>query len=194
MFVPIIKFFLLISAALVVTVRSPVHSVLLLIFTFCNAAALLLYVHIDFLAFIYVLVYIGAIAVLFLFVVMMLDLRESPIEEEKTNSLSSSLYFIIWVLFGCEFVVSFAGMCFYFYVQPETGLIVALLDPLFSMKAVGIYIYTIAYIALFLVGYILLIAMIGSIVYTLNHARGIRRQDVFEQNARSRITAIRNLD
>jgi len=86
-----LKFLLLMCGVFVVTVRSPVHSVLLLISTFSCAAALLLLIGVDFLAFVFILVYIGAIAVLFLFVVMMLNLKSQrsknigPFKEFLTN-------------------------------------------------------------------------------------------------------------
>jgi NADH-quinone oxidoreductase subunit J len=188
----ILKVLLLISAALVVTVRSPVHSVLLLVFCFCNAAALLLYIHIDFLAFVYILVYIGAIAVLFLFVVMMLDLRESKIPND--NSLNMSFCFILFICFVCETHLSFASLNLFHTLTPIiTYDFSHFSNDANSMNTVGVFLYTISFVAVILLGFILLISMIGSILFSLHHIEGIRRQNVFEQNIRFVGSSIRHL-
>jgi len=172
---------LLLSAVLVVTIRSPLYSVLLLILTFCNAAALLLFVGADFLAFVYVLIYVGAIAVLFLFVIMMLNLRPEPFSEFL--SLNSTFYILVFMLFSCEYTISLANL-YVFKMINSFGEIIDLVDPITSMKAIGIFLYTKAFLIIFLLGFILLIAMVGAILFSLHHSTGIRRQNVFEQNYR----------
>lgn len=181
------KFFLLVSAIFVVTIRSPLYAVLLLVFTFCNASALLLYIGADFLAFVYILVYIGAIAVLFLFVIMMLNLRPEPFSEYF--SLHSTLYILVFILFGCELSLSLCSL-YVFKMANSFSQIIDLVDPMTSMKAIGIYLYTKAFLVVLLLGVILLVAMIGAILFSLHHAKGIRRQNVFEQNSRGRSIVI----
>jgi len=189
----LLKFLLVISSILVVTARSPVHSVLFLIFSFCNAAALLLYIGVDFLALVYVVVYIGAIAVLFLFVVMMLNLK--PQLEDKTvhvDYLYSALYFITSILIAEKLSLSFASQdSFRLLHQPLD--IIAFIDPTTTMHQLGVYLFVFCYIDVFLLGLILLVSMIGTIMLTLDHAKTVRRQNPHEQNSRTSASAIRNV-
>lgn len=190
----ILKFLLLVSGIFVVTVTSPVHSVLLLVFTFCCAAALLLFVGVDFLAFVFILVYIGAIAVLFLFVVMMLNLRSheehnqplATFKEDPREVLKVLTFFFI----TCELTISFASMdTLKFFHQPID--MIHYIDNVDTMQALGVYLYVLLFFAIYLLGSILLVSMIGAILYTLKHATGIRRQNVFEQTGRVTSSAIR---
>lgn len=183
----LLKFSLISAAALVVTVASPVHSVLLLVLTFCCAAALLLYLGVEFLALVYVLVYIGAIAVLFLFIVMMMNLRVHQKEQQYFI-----LYSFVVICLGGELVYSLAGLNS-FKILMFLGQCHYYLHNFDNMKLIGVFIYTILPLSVILIGFILLIAMIGAILYTLEHARGIKRQLIFEQNARNRHGALRIL-
>jgi len=189
----LLKFLLIISSILVVTARSPVHSVLFLIVCFCNAAALLLYIGVDFLALVYVVVYIGAIAVLFLFVVMMLNLK--PHIEDKTTH-SDYLYYVIYlvtsILLGEKLSLSFASQDSFRLLRQSTDIIF-FIDPTTTMHQLGVYLFIFSYLSVFLLGMILLVSMIGSIMITLEHAKTIRRQNPHEQNSRSSISAIRNV-
>jgi len=169
-----------------VTVTSPVHAVLLLVFTFCCAAALLLVLGVEFLALVYILVYIGAIAVLFLFIVMMMNLRV-----QKQDAFNF-FYFLIFIMIVGEFITSIAGLN-NFKVLTFLGHAHYYIYNFDNMKLIGVFLYTIMPLSVILIGFILLISMIGSILYTLEHSTGIKRQEIFAQNARSRELALRLL-
>jgi NADH-quinone oxidoreductase subunit J len=175
---------LLLSACMVITARNPVHSVLFLILAFINAAALFVLAGAEFLAMVLVIVYVGAVAVLFLFVVMMLDVDFTALREgvQRYAPIGLAVGFILMVEIGL-IVTDWA-------VSPGAGLVSLAPMPLHlsDTAALGDLIYT-RYIFLFeLTALLLLIAMIGAIVLTHN-ARpvgpgGPRRQDVTAQHDR----------
>jgi len=174
------------SAFMVISSRNPVHSVLYLILAFFNAAGLFLLLGAEFLAMILVVVYVGAVAVLFLFVVMMLDV---DFAEFKQGFLQ---YLPVGALVGCvvllELVLVLGSWTF------DATTISAVTTPLppgmSNTMAIGRVLYT-QYVYLFeAASMILLTAMIGAIVLTLRHKQGVKRQNVAEQNARTPATAI----
>ena len=169
------------SAAAVVTSRNPVHSVLFLILAFFNAAALFLIAGAEFLAMILVIVYVGAVAVLFLFVVMMLDVNFSQLREGYQRYLPVGAT-VGAVLFG-ELVLVLGGWQF----APQASALRLSSTPagVSNTHALGRLIYT-DYVFLFqLAGLILMVAMIGAIVLThRERATSSRRQDIARQNAR----------
>jgi NADH-quinone oxidoreductase subunit J len=176
------------SAFMVVTSRNPVHSVLFLILTFFNAAGLFLLSGAEFLAMILLVVYVGAVAVLFLFVVMMLDvdfasLRSGALQYAPAGAL-------VGLILLAELVVVLGGYAF----APSLGAGVAMPIPPISERhntaALGDVIYT-NYVHFFQIsGLILLVAMIGAIVLTLRHKPGVKRQSIPTQVARTPATAI----
>jgi len=172
---------LLASAVMVISARNPVHSVLYLILAFFNAAALFVLIGAEFLAMILVVVYVGAVAVLFLFVVMMLDINLTEIRQGFLQ------YLPIGALLGLILLVELVLVGGAWRMQPElTGVaqspIPALADRS-NTAAIGDVLYT-QYAFLFQgAGIILLIAMIGAIVLTLRH-RDIKRQRIGDQISR----------
>ena len=170
------------SAAMVVSSRNPVHSVLFLILAFFNAAALFLLAGAEFLAMILVIVYVGAVAVLFLFVVMMLDVNFDQLREgfQRYAPIGAAVGAVLFL----EVVVTVAGLQF----VPNTTLHLASATPMgvSNTAALGRLIYT-NYVFLFqMSGLILLVAMIGAIVLTHRDRAGAsRRQDITRQQARS---------
>jgi NADH-quinone oxidoreductase subunit J len=173
---------LIASAVMVVTARNPVHSVLFLILGFFNAAALFLIAGAEFLAMILVIVYVGAVAVLFLFVVMMLDidfarLREGFQRYAPVGAIIGGILFLelIFVLGSW----TFADQADDLRLSPNPGASVT------NAEAIGRILYT-DYVYLFqLSGLILLVAMIGAIVLTHRDRVGTKRQNVGEQVSRS---------
>jgi len=172
---------LLVSATMVVSARNPVHAVLFLILAFFNAAALFLIAGAEFLAMILVIVYVGAVAVLFLFVVMMLDIdfedlrsglqRYAPIGAAVGAVLFLELAMVIggWEL---------APNAIQFHMSPTPAGVS-------NTEAIGELMYT-DYILLFqAAGLILLVAMIGAIVLTLRDRKTSRHQDIDLQQSRS---------
>ena len=172
---------LLISAGMVITLRNPVHSVLFLILAFFNAAALFLIAGAEFLAMILVIVYVGAVAVLFLFVVMMLDVNFSELRDgfQRYAPVGATIGAI---LFG-ELALVLGGWKF----APEAGAIRMSSAPgeVENTRALGHLIYT-DYIFLFQsAGLILMVAMIGAIVLTHRDRGTTKRQNIAKQNARA---------
>jgi NADH-quinone oxidoreductase subunit J len=167
------------SAGAVVLSRNPVYSVLWLILAFFNAAALFLLIGAEFIAMILIIVYVGAVAVLFLFVVMMLDINLAKIREGFLK------YFPIGALIG---IVLLAEILFSLGVFGSASPTVIALDKagahigeIDNTRAIGRVLYT-QYFYLFQVaGGVLLVAMIGAIVLTLRHRPGVRRQSISDQ-------------
>lgn len=179
----------LISALSVVTMRNPVHSVLFLILTFFTAAGLFVLLGAEFLAMLLVVVYVGAVAVLFLFVVMMLDvdfveLKQGFAKYLPVGALVAVVLLAQLVLVGGAWVEQ-AG---------APGRPVAALPGLTNTEWLGSVLYT-EYVFLFqLAGLVLFLAMIGAVVLTLRQRPGVRRQDVAEQVGRSRAKAVEMRD
>jgi NADH-quinone oxidoreductase subunit J len=167
------------SAVMVIVSRNPVHSVLFLILAFVNASGLFILMGAEFLAMILVVVYVGAVAVLFLFVIMMLDfveLREGFLE-----------YLPIGLVIGGIFLVELLLVAGGWVINPGTvkQITAAIPTNVSNTEALGLVLYT-KYIHYFqIAGMVLLVAMIGAIVLTLRHKVKVKRQDINVQNART---------
>ncbi|MBX3530708.1 MAG: NADH-quinone oxidoreductase subunit J [Rhizobiaceae bacterium] len=172
------------SAFMVIAARNPVHSVLYLILTFFNAAALFLLTGAEFLAMILLVVYVGAVAVLFLFVVMMLDV---DFAELKSGALHyAPIGALVGIILAAELVVVVGG----YALSPELATDIAMPIPPIAERqntaALGDVLYT-NYVFFFqIAGMVLLVAMIGAIVLTLRHKEGVKRQSIAVQVARGR--------
>jgi NADH-quinone oxidoreductase subunit J len=177
------SFVLVVSGLRVITARSPVHSVLFLILAFFNAAGLFVLLGAEFLAMILVIVYVGAVAVLFLFVVMMLDVDFAELRK------GSSSYLPLGLLIGAVLLFELLAVSASFVIAP--GAVQAVpAQPISNAAAIGAVLYT-KYVYYFeLSGAVLLVAMIGAIVLTLRHKRTAKRQDVAAQVGRRREDAI----
>jgi NADH-quinone oxidoreductase subunit J len=174
------------SAFMVIAARNPVHSVLFLILAFVNAAGLFVLMGAEFLAMILIVVYVGAVAVLFLFVVMMLDVDFAQL---RAGFLQ---YLPIGALVGGGFLVELLLVAATWIVNPATPNSVAARIPtgISNTEALGLVLYT-RYVYYFeAAGMVLLVSMIGAIVLTLRHRPNVRRQDTIEQMARTKETAI----
>ena len=174
------------SAVMVVASRNPVHSVLFLILAFFSAAGIFMIAGAEFLAMILVVVYVGAVAVLFLFVVMMLDV---DFAEMRQGFLT---YLPIGGMVGLVLLTELLLVVGTWTIDP--GLLkspaAAIPANVSNTAALGQVLYT-KYIYFFqAAGMVLLVAMIGAIVLTLRHKEGVKRQDIPTQNARTRNTAI----
>ncbi|MCJ2036883.1 NADH-quinone oxidoreductase subunit J [Methylobacterium sp. J-068] len=176
------------SGFMVIASRNPVASVLFLILAFVNAAGLFVMMGAEFLAMILVVVYVGAVAVLFLFVVMMLDVDFAQLRQGFQQ------YLPIGALIGAVFLIELLLVVGSWTIDP--GLIQAPLNPIAGAEAVtntqalGRVLYT-DYVFFFqLAGLILLVAMIGAIVLTLRDRPGVKRQNIAVQNARTQALAV----
>ena len=177
---------LIASAVMVIAARNPVHSVLFLILTFFNAAGLFVLLGAEFLAMILIVVYVGAVAVLFLFVVMMLDI---DFAELKRGSLQ---YLPFGALIGLILVAELAMAGSVWVLKPSIVAAKAHATPvgLTNTQALGRILYT-DYVYYFqIAGLVLLVAMIGAIVLTLRTRPGVRRQVISVQNARTAAMAV----
>ena len=176
------------AAFMVIAARNPVHSVLYLILTFFNAAALFLLTGAEFLAMILLVVYVGAVAVLFLFVVMMLDV---DFAELKRGALQyAPIGALIGIVLAAELIVVVGGYALAPNIAGQGALPTPDLATRTNTAALGDILYT-QYIFYFqIAGVVLLVAMIGAIVLTLRHKEGVKRQSIAVQVARTPETAI----
>jgi NADH-quinone oxidoreductase subunit J len=175
------------SAAMVITARNPVHSVLFLILAFVNAAGLFVLMGAEFLAMILIIVYVGAVAVLFLFVVMMLDVDFAQLRQ------GALAYLPIGALIGLVMLVELVLVLGGWAIAPGAVSVAAApippLDQTSNTEALGLVLYT-RYVYFFqAAGLVLLVAMVGAIVLTLRH-KNVKRQSIAAQVARSKTMAI----
>ncbi len=170
----------------VIASRNPVYSVLWLIFAFCNASGLFVLLGAEFLAMTLVVVYVGAVAVLFLFVVMMLDINIAEIKSHMSGIWPVALFFLC--LFAADIIaIIMLGL--------KSGVIkgdAAIIETgVSNTVAIGSVLYTKFMLPFQLSGLILLVAMIGCITLTLRHIAGVRRQDSAQQLARSKANSLK---
>ena len=171
------------SAVMVIASRNPVQSVLFLILAFVNAAGLFILLHAEFLAMILVVVYVGAVAVLFLFVVMMLDVDFAELRQGFQQ------YLPVGALIGLIFLVEILLVVSTWAVSPEALRVPIAATPpgeaITNTEAIGRVLYTRYSYFFQAAGLILLVAMIGAIVLTLRDRPGVRRQNIAKQVART---------
>ncbi|HEY8577149.1 MAG TPA: NADH-quinone oxidoreductase subunit J [Devosia sp.] len=168
------------SAVMVISARNPVHAVLFLILAFFNAAGLFMLAGAEFLALLLIVVYVGAVAVLFLFVVMMLDVDFTSLRQGFLQ------YAPIGMIVGIILLLELLLLAGSFVVSPEAAARSGLpMDGTTeNMRAIGLVLYT-RYLFLFQgAGAVLLVAMIGAIVLTLRHKPNVKRQNPVDQVAR----------
>jgi NADH-quinone oxidoreductase subunit J len=169
------------SAVMVIVSRNPVHSVLYLILAFVNASGLFILLGAEFLGMMLIVVYVGAVAVLFLFVIMMLDVDFVELREGFLEYLPIGL--VIGGIFLVELLLVAGG----WVINPGTvkQITAAIPTNVSNTEALGLVLYT-KYIHYFqIAGMVLLVAMIGAIVLTLRHKVKVKRQDINVQNART---------
>ncbi len=176
------------SAFMVISARNPVHSVLFLIAAFFNSAGLFLLLGAEFLAMILVVVYVGAVAVLFLFVVMMLDVDFVELRQGFLQYLPVGA--LIGIILLIELLLVVGGWVISPEVLATPNAPIPPLSEMSNIEAIGSLLYT-RYIFFFqTAGMVLLVAMIGAIVLTLRHKEHAKRQNIADQVARNPKTAI----
>ncbi len=197
----------LLAGIMVIQSRNPVHSVLFLILVFFNAAGLLILLGLDFFAMIFLVVYVGAIAVLFLFVVMMLNIKLNEINEKKLRYLPVGGLLGILFLFEIFLIIDndlvpvltispkLNKLATEIYTINHDKIILtndylqftdwySILDTVPNIQAIGMLVYTYYFYFFLLASLILLVAMIGAIVLTMHKNIHVKRQEVFKQNTR----------
>ena len=173
------------AAVMVISARNPVHSVLFLILAFFNAAGLFVLIGAEFLAMVLVVVYVGAVAVLFMFVVMMLDINFVRLREGFLQYLPVGA--LIGIILLAELVLVFGGWAL---APAVAGVEQPTPQAVSNIEALGDLLYTEYFYLFQAAGLILLVAIIGAITLTLRRRPGVRRQDIGEQVHRSAKEAI----
>ena len=178
------------SAIMVTISRNTVYSVFFLILVFVSISTLFIMIGAEFLGMIMLIVYVGAVAVLFLFVVMMLNVREEPKKYFKKKSIfnNMSVGLIVGIIIFLELIIALGG-----WKYKDTFVPLSSIDPNLNISnahALGSVLYT-DYIHLFQIsGMILLVAMIGAIALTFSKKENVKRQNYFQQIQRQKSTAI----
>lgn len=178
---------LLLSSFLVFLSENPVHSVLFLILSFFNAASILILFNADFLGLLFIIIYVGAIAVLFLFVVMMLNIKNI-----KVSANINFLYIPFLILFNIIFIIKlffylndiFSSLQYSFFIN-ELYLSESYIDVLTTIVVFGQVLYNYYLVCFLLAGFILLVAMLGAILLTFNFKSARKNELVFKQLSRS---------
>ncbi|NKX44352.1 NADH-quinone oxidoreductase subunit J [Roseicyclus persicicus] len=173
---------------LTVTAKNPVHSVLWLILAFLSAAGLFVLVGAEFVAMLLIIVYVGAVAVLFLFVVMMLDIDFASLKAEMAKYMP--LAGLIGVVLLMQLALAFGAWEFSDGIDARLGNPIPPLTEAHNTEALGLILYDRYFLLFQLSGLILLVAMIGAIVLTLRHRQDVKRQDVIAQMMRDPAKAL----
>ena len=176
-----------ISGFMVVISRNPVHSVLWLILAFISAAGLFVLQGAEFVAMLLVIVYVGAVAVLFLFVVMMLDIDFAALKGELARYLPLGL--LIALVMMAQLGIAFG--IWESAATAEAARVAPIVENTLNTHALGLILYARYLLPFQLAGLVLLVAMIGAILLTLRHRRDIKRQDVLQQMWRDPAKAMR---
>ncbi len=179
LFFLIISTLLIISSSFVVLSKNTVFSVLFLIFSFFNAAILFLISDAEFLAMTLIIVYVGAVAVLFLFVVMMININFTRLKEGFLKYLPFGL--LLSFIFLTELTFIFSDFIIDLK-QPKINIESLFLSGNSNTKSIGLFMYTEYFIIFQMSAYVLLVAMIGAIVLAYDKKRKARSQDIFYQN------------
>ena len=194
----------LVSGGLVVSARNPMHSILFLVLVFCNSAGLLLLLETEFLAMLFLIVYVGAIAILFLFVVMMLNVRITELKESILRYIPIGGLILIILIIEVLSIINGDLVPFFsasnlnlgnqaFLLQPELNLIIWAnnINPVTNIEAIGELLFTYYFYAFLMASMILLVAMIGAILLTMRKQYNVRRQEVFDQTFNNFNTSVR---
>lgn len=182
----------LLAALMVVRAENPIHSVLFLVVAFVNSAALLLLLEVEFLALLFVVVYVGAIAVLFLFVVMMLEVKMARHSGGGWTYLPLGGLLLLFAFTHLLLLVEGNLVAPLQSEEAVSGLRewYAQVDPVTSLEVIGQVLYTSYFCYFLFASVVLLVAMIGSIVLTLHLQHKVRRQQIFQQVSRDLSSAV----
>jgi NADH-ubiquinone oxidoreductase chain 6 len=179
----------LISGLMVIRAKNPIHSVLFLILVFCNVSGLLVLLGVEFFAMIFLVVYVGAIAVLFLFVVMMLNIKIAEMHENVIRYLPVGgvvgliFLFEIFLVVENDFIPVFQFKTSTAHSALNFEMFANKVQSIPNIEAIGQILYTHSFYLFIVASLILLVAMIGAIVLTMHKSTLVKRQEVFKQNA-----------
>lgn len=183
---------LILSSLAVILARNPVHSVLFLIFTFFNAAALFLLLGAELLAMLLIIIYVGAVAVLFLFIVMMLNIERFEFKGSKAKIFTFGIFFVAVLVFEIFTAYKYSS------INRDVSILKAnphihypMHDELTNSEQVGMVLYTDFVLQFQMAGLILLVAMVGAVALTLRSRKNVRKQIVSEQVSRTRSSSVK---
>ena len=174
----VVSILIITSSLLVITSKNPIHSVLFLILVFFNTSILFLFSNAEFLAMVVLIVYIGAVAVLFLFVIMMLDINISKLRQTFLNYLPTGLFVGFIILIELIYVISQSKLNFAEAITTNNNISNQILD---NTKIIGNILYTNYFLLFQISGIILLVAMIGAIFLTIRKREGAKKQNIYKQ-------------
>ncbi|WP_253308448.1 NADH-quinone oxidoreductase subunit J [Rickettsia endosymbiont of Orchestes rusci] len=175
-----------ISSVCVVLSKNPVYSVLWLIFAFCNGSGLMILLGAEFLAMMLIIIYVGAVAVLFLFVIMMLDIHLSTAISQLKENLFLSIV-VALVMFTDLIVIILLGTK---NINFNSDKLFAIPNNITNTEAIGLVLYTDFILPFQIAGIILFVAMISCITLTLRKRSGVKRQNISQQNSKNKANAI----
>lgn len=174
------------SAIMVITSRSPVHSVLWLIFAFINASGLMVLIGAEFLAMMLIIIYVGAVSVLFLFVVMTLDIKVSQIKGRLKSDIMLLGIIAFFMFVDLVVIILLSANA----IQVSDAGILKITSEMNAVYQIGNLLYTKYILQFQTAGLILFVAMIASITLTIRHRTGVKRQDVGTQIARNKENSV----
>lgn len=174
---------MIISSCLVVLAKNPVYSVLWLIFSFCNTSGLMILLNAEFLAMMLIVIYVGAVAVLFLFVIMMLDSHLYVTHQFKKNLWVSSIVALIMLI---DFILIILLGTKNIPIHNNSAGLAAISNS----HAIGLILYTDFILPFQMAGIILFVAMISCIILTMRHSKDVKRQDIAKQNSKNKENSI----
>lgn len=181
----VLGIFMLLAAFAVISVKNPIYSILFLITVFFFGACLLILLDVEFLAMVLLIVYIGAIAVLFLFIVMMLKIKGLEIKNKPKGLHPLTILFIFW-LFALLIIINTMDFSAILLMEHNSSynIVVNLTNKITNIEVLGLVLYTYFYPIFLVASLVLLVAMIGSIILTLTNKTNPKKQDLFEQQVR----------
>lgn len=174
---------MIISSLLVITSKNPVHAVLWLIFAFCNASGLMVLIGAEFIAMMLIIIYVGAVAVLFLFVVMMLDIKFTEIKSTMGPEVGVTTTIALFLLVDIIVVILLGSKVI---VPINSSVIFAIPTEISNTHAIGQLLYTNFVLPFQTAGMILFVAMVATIALTLRLRPGVKRQKVSQQMKRNK--------
>jgi NADH-quinone oxidoreductase subunit J len=182
----VFSFFLILSALKVITSSNPVHAVLFLILAFFSSSGLFVLLGAEFIAMLMVIVYVGAVAVLFLFIVMMLNIDFNELKKGFTNNLPVGLLVAVITLVELIFVINISLSSQF----TRNEALMPIDNNITNTQALGKVLYTDYILAFQMSGLVLLVAMIGALILTLRTRNGVKKQSISAQVSRSKQNSI----
>jgi len=180
----VFTFLSVISGILIVSSRNPIHSIMFFVLVICNISGYLFLLHVEFLALIFLVVYVGAISILFLFIVMMLNIRILELSNKLVNYFTINSFILIIFVFEICYIIfnfDFSGNLLSLNFDSNQLNWITVLNSTPNVVAVGHILYLYYFDFFLIAGFVLLVSMIASIVLTLEYKIEIRNPNIYEQ-------------